>query len=150
VVDNALELLNNLIRFDRTAMGTMEPKDLQVLWKRYLFPPVIKGELSRSTSLAVRRGIAYRTSFFAFCPETLGYGIEGLVQNPELPFQITAEEYPHLGRVSKLRWTDGSWSLQSKKNGISMFLGRDANKRITKDLVCSMLWACTLPGELFR
>lgn len=46
VVDNALELLNNLIRFDDTAMGNMEPKDLQVIWKRYLFPPVIKGEPS--------------------------------------------------------------------------------------------------------
>lgn len=81
-----------------------------------------------------------------FFSETIGYNIEGLVQNSELPFQITAEEYPHLGRVSKVRWTDGSWSSQSNRNGLPMFLGRDANKRITKDLVCSMLWACAQSG----
>lgn len=46
VVDNALELLNNLIRYNHTAMDNMGPKDVQVLWKMYLFPPVIKGELS--------------------------------------------------------------------------------------------------------
>lgn len=69
-----------------------------------------------------------------------------LVQNPELVYPITAEQFPDLQHVSKLRWTDGSVSKQRQVDGVPMFLGRDARNRVMIDLINNMLRACAQPG----
>lgn len=60
-VDTTLELVNNLIHYDHHAVDDMPIDAVQVLWKMYLVPPMIKGEQQDSLthhSFAVKsRGV---------------------------------------------------------------------------------------------
>lgn len=47
-VDTALELLSNLIHYDKHAMDNLPRDAVEILWKMYLVPPVITGELPNS------------------------------------------------------------------------------------------------------
>ena len=61
-VDATLELLNSLIHYDHHAMDNIQPDAVKILWKMYLVPPVVTGELPNSFGTEGLRGSLFNTS----------------------------------------------------------------------------------------
>lgn len=72
-VDATLELLNSLVHYDHHAMDNMQPDAVKILWKMYLVPPVITGELPNCFGTEGLRGSLFNTSITLGLPNTTSW-----------------------------------------------------------------------------
>lgn len=72
-VDATLELLNSLMHYDHDAMDNIQPGDVKILWKMYLVPPVITGELPNSFGAEGLHGSLFNTSIKIDLPSSASW-----------------------------------------------------------------------------